>query len=58
MMDMPKTCPLTKGTVSYYKNDCAGCVFYIPSQKTCRIISIDENLKTLLAIIQNQQKSY
>lgn len=58
MIDMPTKCPLTGGTVSIYKNDCGSCTFYIPDEKKCRIISIDENLKKLLAIIQHQQKPY
>lgn len=57
-MDMPTKCPFTGGSVSTYRNECGNCTFYIPSEKQCRIISIDNNLKRLLSIIQNQQKRY
>jgi hypothetical protein len=57
-MEFPTKCPLTGGKVGRIFNDCANCTFYLKSEKQCRIISIDNNLKTLLSIIQSQQKPY
>lgn len=57
-MEFPTKCPLTGGKVGRIFNDCSNCTFYLKSEKQCRIISIDNNLKTLLSIIQSQQKPY
>lgn len=58
MVNMPTKCPLTGVSVGKYINNCSSCTFFSEADQQCRIISIDNNLKTLLSILQHQQKQY
>lgn len=53
-IEMPKRCPITGGMATGLKIDCHGCAFYIDQEKQCRIISTDNNLRRLLALLQKQ----
>ncbi|MBQ5672774.1 MAG: hypothetical protein IIV46_01015 [Phascolarctobacterium sp.] len=54
MLDMPTTCPITKVKVARFTDNCKDCHFYCKPEDRCRIISIDENLKKVLAILQKK----
>lgn len=53
-IEMPKRCPITGGMATGLKIDCHGCAFYIDQEKQYRIISTDNNLRRLLALLQKQ----